>query len=424
MSTPRYALYFAPAQLSPWRAFGSAWLGRCAVDGAWRLQPQIEGVDALTFKRLTDAPRRYGFHATLKAPFRLAPGETINSLREALDAFCSDRPPLVMANPEARRLKHFLALTWPVPEARVNGLAAQCVGGFERFRAALDPAELNHRLSAGLTPRQDALLRQWGYPYVFDEFKFHFSLTGALGALSEIATERVLAAVQVQLAALRAHPFVFDAISLFEEPAPAAPLRVVHRGLLSAAEGRLLYVIGPSGAGKDSVIGYARGQLPAGARVRFAHRVITRASAAGGEEHSAVTPQEFVLREARSEFVMAWRANGHAYGIGREVLAWLAAGDTVVVNGSRAYAAQAAALFPSMEMVSIEVRPETLRARLQLRARESADAIEARLARLVREWCAPRCTIHRIHNDGELAHAGTRMLALLLALPPVAGPRD
>ena len=117
----------------------------------------------------------------------------------------------------------------------------------------------------------------------------------------------------MQLAALRAHPFVFDAISLFEEPAPAAPLRVVHRGLLSAAEGRLLYVIGPSGAGKDSVIGYARGQLPAGARVRFADGAETlernaeereaRTSGVTGHRHFAA----LVCRKNTLVAVVAWR---------------------------------------------------------------------------------------------------------------------
>ena len=298
-----------------------------------------------------------------------------------------------MPHLQAQQIKHFLALAWPAPEARADAIAAACVMQFDRFRAPAGPREFERRRLAGLSPREEALLLRWGYPHVLDQFQFHFSLTGALRGLPAPAVEEVLAAARERTEALRDAPLVFDAISLFEEPAAGAPFRVLLRSALRVACGRLIYLAGPSGAGKDSLIGYLARHLPPGAPVRFAQRVITRDVQAGGEAHAAAVPEDFARREARGEFALVWRANGQAYGITREILAWLAAGDTVVVNGSRAHAAQAIAQFPRLELVLIDASPAVLRP-VRLRERiASAIAVTWRwLARNCWRWCC--CASH------------------------------
>ena len=428
MTAPRYALYFTPAPSSPWRAFGAAWLGRCALDAGWREQARIEGMDAAALRRLTEAPARYGFHATLKAPFHLAAGCTASDLATALDRFCADQEAFALPPLQAQRIKHFLALVLPAPEARLDAISAGCVTQFDRFRAPASPRELERRRLADLSLRQEALLLRWGYPHVLDQFQFHFSLTGALGDLPVDSVESVLAAARAQIDALRDAlrdaPLMFDAISLFEEPAPGAPFRVLQRSALRAPRGRLIYLVGPSGAGKDSLIGYVQRHLPSDAPVRFAQRVITREAAPDGEAHAAATSEEFVRREACGEFAMVWRANGQAYGITREILAWLGAGDTVVVNGSRAHAAQAIAQFPRLELVLIDAGPAKLRQRLLARGRESVAAIEARLARNPQAGAGLVACARQIRNDGELETAGAQLLELVLQpASPLAAAR-
>ena len=424
MTSPRYALYFTPVSSSPWREFGAAWLGRCVLDGGLRDQPSIDGLDAAGFSQLTLAPRRYGFHATLKAPFRLASNQTVAALRSALDLFCAQRESFALAPPEAMRLKHFLALAWPAPDLRVNALAAASVMAFDHFRAVPDAFDLARRRAAGLSAREEELLLQWGYPHVLDQFRFHFSLTGPIGDTPAGTVESVLDAARASLAKLRDTALLFDAISLFEQPSPGAPFRVLQRSPLRAQRGRLIYLTGPSGAGKDTLIDYVRRHLPSGARVRFAQRVITRPADGRGEVHLPMATGAFADSEASGRFAMVWRANGHAYGIGREILEWLAAGETVVVNGSRAYAAQAAEEFPSLEQVVIRAGRDTLRRRLLMRGRESEAAVEARLARFdndsVDAAATPAGALSEIRNDGEINVAGEQLLALVLSRMPMA----
>lgn len=148
-------------------------------------------------------------------------------------------------------------------------------------------------------------------------------------------------------------------------------------------KGRLIYLIGPSGSGKDSVLDAARAAL-AERGVRVARRVITRSAEAVGESAEAVSRDEFDRLERRGAFAMSWRANDLAYGIPVQIDHWLAAGDNVLVNGSRGYLAQARQRYPGMLVVLLSVRPEVLRQRLLKRNRETLEQIEARLARNAR----------------------------------------
>ncbi|MBX9347887.1 phosphonate metabolism protein/1,5-bisphosphokinase (PRPP-forming) PhnN [Chromobacterium vaccinii] len=175
--------------------------------------------------------------------------------------------------------------------------------------------------------------------------------------------------------------------------------------------GTLWYVIGPSGAGKDSLLAYARDRLPAGAGVMFSHRYITRPAGAGGENHVALSAEEFSAREASGCFALCWRRHGLAYGLGVELDLWLGQGLDVVVNGSRSSLALAAAHFPTLRPLWITASRETLAARLAGRGRESADDIGRRLREA--GGFAPPPGSEVLWNDGELAEAGERLLALL-----------
>jgi ribose 1,5-bisphosphokinase len=175
---------------------------------------------------------------------------------------------------------------------------------------------------------------------------------------------------------------------------------------------RLIYVIGPSGSGKDSLLRYAREKLADDPGVVFAHRYITRAADAGGENHVALTPAEFASRQRNRLFALAWHSHGHAYGIGIEINQWLAKGATVIVNGSREYLVEASRHFPELLAVTIAVPTEVLRERLLARGREDASSIEQRLERH-RLMQSPSPTGHVINNDGPLERAGEALVSLL-----------
>lgn len=175
---------------------------------------------------------------------------------------------------------------------------------------------------------------------------------------------------------------------------------------------RLIYVVGASGSGKDSLMRYARRCLANEIQLVFAHRYITRAADAGGENHVALTAEEFESRSKAGLFALHWQSHGHAYGIGIEVNQWLVKGITVVVNGSREYLVEAAKLYSELLPVWVEVSPEVLRKRLQARGRENAQAIEARLARQPASQSSSR-TGEVIRNDGELRVAGDALVELI-----------
>ena len=177
--------------------------------------------------------------------------------------------------------------------------------------------------------------------------------------------------------------------------------------------GCLIYVVGPSGAGKDSVLDYARAHLAADAPVVFARRTITRPSAARGEHHNAVTDNEFAASQRTGAFAIEWEANGLRYGIGTEIRAWLAAGKTVVVNGSREHLLVVAADFPTVQVVHITASTATIRTRLAARGRETPAEVEARLTRGARMKLPSGMAVTEIANDGALAQAGDALLALL-----------
>jgi ribose 1,5-bisphosphokinase len=179
--------------------------------------------------------------------------------------------------------------------------------------------------------------------------------------------------------------------------------------------GSLIYLIGPSGAGKDSLLQAARERL--GERgCEIARRVITRSAEALGEDAVAVTPAAFAEQERAGAFAMSWRANGLAYGIPRQIDDWLAAGRDVLVNGSRGYLDEARRRYPDLIGVLLTVDDEVLRQRLLARARETPAEIEARLARngqFLAGTAADAAQLHLLDNSGPLQQTLDNLLRLL-----------
>jgi ribose 1,5-bisphosphokinase len=167
---------------------------------------------------------------------------------------------------------------------------------------------------------------------------------------------------------------------------------------------RLIYVMGPSGAGKDTLLGFARRRL-ASEGVVFAHRYITREES-GGENHIALTDAEFETRLRHGLFALQWRSHALRYGIGVEIDQWLTCGCTVVVNGSRAYVNEALERYPRMTLVHVNAAQHVLAARLASRARETPEQVAQRLARHAPFEVPAGASFTQIDNSGRLEDAG------------------
>ncbi|HEU0221696.1 MAG TPA: DUF1045 domain-containing protein, partial [Paracoccaceae bacterium] len=178
----RFGIYYLPPAESALGRFGAEWLGWDAELGR-ALRPADLPELPLDWERITEAPWHYGFHGTLKPPFRLAAGRRGEELAEAVAEFARGVAPFEMP-PLAPRVGHgFLSLRPSAACPALDALAAACMEMFEPFRAPPDADELARRRQAGLTARQEAMLVRWGYPYVMEEFHFHLTLTGNLGDL-------------------------------------------------------------------------------------------------------------------------------------------------------------------------------------------------------------------------------------------------
>lgn len=212
----RYAIYFAPRPGSAFWEAGSQWLGRCAASQMIAMQPSVPGVSPHEFCQLTAAPRRYGWHATLKAPFSLAPGVPLSSLMTALHLICARVEPFRMPPLQVTRLENFLAMTFTEVSLQIKEIERQCVTVLQPLTAPLSPDELLRRRLAGLTLAQDSLLLRWSYPYVLEHFRFHMSLTGSLRECSELQIRSLMDAGAALFGSMRS--LDFDSIALFAEP--------------------------------------------------------------------------------------------------------------------------------------------------------------------------------------------------------------
>lgn len=178
------------------------------------------------------------------------------------------------------------------------------------------------------------------------------------------------------------------------------------------ALGTMIVVVGPSGAGKDTLIDYAAERLRDQADVHFVRRIITRDSDAGGENHEGCSEETFQRKKVAGEFCVSWSAHGLHYGIPASVKQHLKKGGVAVANGSRSALPHFRAAFPNLKVVVVTARPEILSARLANRGRESMSEIMGRLDRKVEAIC-DSLDVTTIDNSGEIEEAGSVLLALL-----------
>lgn len=220
----RYAVYALPGACSadPLRPLAEAWLGR-ATDGSEPAPAVPEGWTRAEVDAITVDARRYGFHATLKPPFRLADGLDAAAVDEAVAALAATAAPAVIAEIELRRLGGFYALTPATQTPALHALADAAVRDLDDLRAPPTPEERARRHPERLTARQRELLDAWGYPYVFDEFRPHFTLTDRVA--SDQAA-RVEATLRSYFAGQLGREVRIDALCVFHEPEPGAPFRL------------------------------------------------------------------------------------------------------------------------------------------------------------------------------------------------------
>ena len=231
--TPRYAIYYAPEEGTELHDFGRRWLGRDAISGEACPQDLPDGISEETFGDLTKAPGHYGFHGTLKPPFRLISGATREALECALAEFCKLRQPVIITGLRLVWLDDFLAMTPARSESGLHDLADDCVRVFDPFRNPPGEAELRQRRMAGLTPRQDRYLLQWGYPYVMEAFRFHLTLSGRI--FDPDIRARLFEAAAGLTESFLNRPLKVDSICLFFQNDTASPFIMVDRFRLGAA---------------------------------------------------------------------------------------------------------------------------------------------------------------------------------------------
>ncbi|WP_068086849.1 DUF1045 domain-containing protein [Polycladidibacter stylochi] len=176
----RYAIYYSPEHKSPLEQCGSAWLSRDAFTGQTLPPIHIGPITHERFLQLTTEPRRYGFHGTLKPPFALQPSFNLSDLSTALADFARKTAPFLIDGLAVTTIGRFLALTPATPSAQLSELAANCVREFDHMRAIQSQADIERRRQAGLSPAQDRYLLDWGYPYIFEFFRFHMTLSNKL----------------------------------------------------------------------------------------------------------------------------------------------------------------------------------------------------------------------------------------------------
>ncbi len=172
MAYSRFAIYYLPPSGSL-SDFGATWLGWDVVRGCEARQPDLPGLDDITM-----TPRKYGFHGTLKPPFRLREGYGLPELDASTAELASRLAPGACERLDLAVIGRFLALTPAGDTADLQRIASACVRDLDGFRAPASDTELARRRSAGLSPRQEVLLTEWGYPYVLEEFRFHLTLSG------------------------------------------------------------------------------------------------------------------------------------------------------------------------------------------------------------------------------------------------------
>ncbi|MCW1995966.1 putative phosphonate metabolism protein [Bradyrhizobium diazoefficiens] len=227
---PRYAIYFAAGADSALTRFGAKLLGYDAYTGDEVPFPPEALHVAPDWRDVSADPRKYGFHATLKAPMALTPGSTEAELMAACATFAETARPIPAIRPIVDTISGFIAVIPAEPVDALQQLAADCAREFDSFRAALTAEDRARRKPAKLTERQRDYLDRWGYPYVMEEFRFHMTLTGRLDA------ERrgpILEMLRTRFASLRLDTLAIDRLALFRQDETKARFRIIGEWALA-----------------------------------------------------------------------------------------------------------------------------------------------------------------------------------------------
>ena len=228
----RYAIYHAPLRGSTLDRFGGGLLGYDAWTGEDLPFPQRVTETMPDWPKLTSDPRKYGFHATLKAPFALAPGRTEAELVAACAAFAGEPRAIPLFRPVVDSISGFIAVVPVERSLPLEQLAADCVTAFDSFRATLTTYDRARRNPERLTQRQRDYLDRWGYPYVMEEFRFHMTLTGRLDSTRRWG---VLDMLRARFAAARIDGLAVDRIALFRQDGPDTRFRIIGDWALQPA---------------------------------------------------------------------------------------------------------------------------------------------------------------------------------------------
>jgi putative phosphonate metabolism protein len=221
---PRYAIYYAPAQGSSLDQFGTEMLGYDAWIDATLPFPEDVVERMPDWRELSEDPRKYGFHATLKAPVALADGRTERALLAACADFAGTARAIPVITPVVNSISGFIAVTPERPTSELQQLAADAVRAFDDFRAPLSNDDRARRNPSHLSPRQVEYLDRWGYPYVFEEFRFHMTLTGRL---DDVRRESVLAMLRERFAGLGLTQLAVDRLALFKQTDAKARFTII-----------------------------------------------------------------------------------------------------------------------------------------------------------------------------------------------------
>jgi putative phosphonate metabolism protein len=226
---PRYAIYFAPPPLTPLQVFGARILGYDAATG--RSVPHYPSLvdQVANWRLLARDPARYGFHATFKAPFELAPFRTEAELLSEIERAAMQLESIELGALAVGKISDFIALLPRQTPTGLAELAQTLVERFDSFRAPMSDAERARRRPDRLTSRQRAYLEQWGYPFVLDEFRFHMTLAGPIEPQQiDFVRDKLERLFRRKVADWDA-PLAIDAMSVFKQPRRDGPFHILTR---------------------------------------------------------------------------------------------------------------------------------------------------------------------------------------------------
>ena len=226
-TAPRYAIYYAPEPGSALDTFGQTWLGLRGRDALAAAIGKSSKVSLDRITQLTESPRRYGFHGTLKPPFELNPASRAEGLISATRVFARSRAPIQLPPLELAVIGKFIALTPVAESAALEKLAAACVRAFEGYRSPLSKRQEEDYKLNKLTVHQEQMLEHWGYPYVMEEFRFHISLTDRIDEDAE--REAVMALLANFAKPVLGQPILIRDLVVFAQDGLGQPMKAIER---------------------------------------------------------------------------------------------------------------------------------------------------------------------------------------------------